>query len=70
MRGEVKVFLIKGKIVKGKPKEPLIFIKKVKALRKEDALEKIYSLMGSRHKAKRSNIRIESIEILEEEEGE
>ena len=62
---EIKKFLVRGKIVKN-PREPMRFKKVVKAAKKEHAIEKIYSLMGSRHRAKRRNIIIEEVVEVEE----
>lgn len=44
------------------------FSLEVRALSKEEALEKVYSLMGSKHKLKRKHIKIlEVVEISPEE---
>jgi large subunit ribosomal protein LX len=58
----VKQFRIKGEINKEKFFEPLTFNKVISASKKEQALEKVYSEMGSRHRAKRFQITIHSIE--------
>jgi large subunit ribosomal protein LX len=58
----VKEFRIRGEINKEKFFEPLTFDKVVAASKKEHALEKIYSEMGSRHRAKRFQITIHSVE--------
>ncbi len=65
MNMKVRSFLVKGRIVKN-PREPMIFRKVVKAVKKEHAIEKIYSLMGSKHKVKRRNIVIEEVREIEE----
>ncbi len=57
--GEVKLYRITGDLRKGG--ENLPFKKEVKALKKEDALQHLYSDMGSRHKARRFEIRIKTI---------
>jgi len=57
---EVKNFKIYGEIKKGKFKMP--FNKLVKALKIDDALEKIYCDFGSRHKAKRFEVKIIDVE--------
>lgn len=64
----VKEFRIRGEIIKEKFFEPLTFNKVVAASKKEHALEKIYSEMGSRHRAKRFQITIHSIEEEKPEE--
>jgi len=37
--------------------------KEIRALRFEEALEKLYSDVGSHHKVKRRNIKIEGVEV-------
>jgi len=61
----VKTFQIQGEI--RKPKVVLPFSKLVKALDQKQAVEKIYMLFGSRHKAKRFEIKI--LKIEEKAEG-
>jgi len=61
----VKTFLVKGKLWKD-PKEPMHFKKIVRALKKEHAIELVYSLLGSAHKAKRTNIVIEEVVEIEQ----
>ena len=56
-----KIFRIKGKIV-GKD-EPMVFTKEYKAMKEEDAIEKIYSEIGSKHHVKRTSIKI--VEVSE-----
>jgi len=56
----VKTFQIQGEI--RKPNAVLPFSKLVKALDQKQAIEKIYTLFGSRHKAKRFQIKILKIE--------
>lgn len=57
---EVKTFRIIGRMPMGLQKSR--FIKEVRALKLEHAIEKIYSELGSRHKLKRTMIDILSIE--------
>ncbi len=45
------------------------FVKEVTALKPEQALEKIYSLLGSNHKLKRRHIKILSIKEIPPEEA-
>ena len=63
-----KVFRVKGEIMKKHFFEPLIFDKLVSATKEEHAVEKIYSEMGSRHRAKRHQISIQSVEEEQPEE--
>lgn len=60
----VKNFIIKG--VFRKKDRVYDFSKVVRALRKEDAIEKIYTDLGSNHRVKRRNIEIKAIEEIEE----
>jgi large subunit ribosomal protein LX len=64
----VKVFRVKGEIMKKHFFEPLTFDKLVSASKEEHAVEKIYSEMGSRHRAKRNQISIQSVEEEQPEE--
>jgi large subunit ribosomal protein LX len=57
-----KIFRVKGEIMKKHFFEPLTFNKLVSAAKEEHALEKVYSEMGSRHRAKRHQITIHSVE--------
>jgi len=60
---EVKTFNITGYVKKSGRK--ISFTKDVKALKESDALEKIYSEMGSRHKAKRFDIKVTKVQESE-----
>jgi len=60
-----KVFKISGEIKK--PRMKLPFTKEVAATKTEDALEKIYAEFGSRHKAKRFQIKIVKVEEVKPE---
>ena len=64
----VKIFRVKGEIMKKHFFEPLTFNKLVSATKEEHAVEKIYSEMGSRHRAKRHQISIQSVEEEQPEE--
>ncbi len=57
---QVKVFQIKGDL--RKKGDNLPFHKEIRAVKKEDALQHLYAEMGSKHKARRFEIRINSIE--------
>lgn len=59
---EVRVFQIKGDL--RKKGENLPFHKEVRALKKEDAIQTLYAEMGSKHKARRFEIMIKSIEEI------
>lgn len=65
---EVKTFRITGEIKK--PGWQASFKKEVRAMKSEDALEKIYKELGSQHRAKRFQIKISSIEEIRPEEAE
>ena len=60
---QVKVFKIKGDL--RKRGENLPFHKEIRAVKKEHAVQHLYAEMGSRHKARRFEIRIHSIEETE-----
>jgi len=60
----VKTFQIQGEIRKARATLP--FRKTVKALDQEKAIEKIRLLFGSKHKAKRFQIKILKVEELAE----
>ena len=57
---EVKVYRVTGEIVK--PNLRTTFSKEIRALRPENATEKIYKDLGSKHRAKRFQIKISQIE--------
>ena len=59
---EVKVFKIIGEIVK--PNFHTKFSKEIRALKSEDAVEKIYKDIGSKHRAKRFQIKIKEIKEI------
>ncbi|MGC9009079.1 MAG: 50S ribosomal protein L18Ae [Sulfolobales archaeon] len=63
---EVKIFRVTGLALFGHDRYPewRKFVIETRALGEKDALEKIYSLMGSRHKLKRSHIKILKIEEI------
>ena len=54
-------YRIKGEIMKRHFFEPLTFNKLIAAAKEEHAVERIYAEMGSRHRAKRTEIKIQSI---------
>lgn len=63
---EVKIFLIAGKIAK--PNWKTNFRKEVRASKQEDAVEKIYKELGSKHRAKRFQIKILEVKEISPEE--
>ncbi len=60
----VKTFQVQGEIRKARATLP--FRKVVKALNQKEAMEKIHLLFGSKHKAKRFQIKIAKAEELPE----
>lgn len=64
---EVKVYLIKGVFERNGKREE--FRKEYRAVKKEDALELVYSEIGSKHRVKRNKIWIESVEEIRPEEA-
>ena len=63
---EVKVFRVIGKI--REPNFQTEFRKEVRALKPEDAVEKVYMLLGSKHRVKRFQMRIFKVEEIAPEE--
>lgn len=63
---KTKIFRIRGKFMMGRKLQP--FTKELKAIKKEDALEKIYSEFGSRHRASRNKIIIEEVTEISKED--
>jgi large subunit ribosomal protein LX len=66
---ENKIYKITGEIMKKHFFEPMTFSKEIAATKESHALEKVYAEMGSRHRAKRFQIKIESIKELTGEES-
>ncbi len=64
---EVKVFKIRGEINKKHWFEPMTFDKEVAATKESHAVERILAEMGSRHRAKRHQITLLSVEEVEPE---
>lgn len=64
----VKIYRVQGEIMKRHFFEPLTFDKLIPASKEEHALERIYAELGSRHRAKRYEIKITSISEEEQEE--
>lgn len=63
---EVKVFRVIGEIKK--PNFQTEFRKEVRAMNPEDAVEKVYTLLGSKHRVKRYQMTISKVEELKPEE--
>jgi large subunit ribosomal protein LX len=63
---EVKTFRVSGQIAK--PNWKTNFQKEVRALKAEEAMEVIYAELGSRHKAKRFQIKIATVEEVRPED--
>ena len=71
MSSEVKVYRIYGFALFSHDKMPewRKFIVEIRALKPEHAIEKLYSNFGSRHKMKRSHIKIVKIEEIPPEQA-
>jgi len=63
---EVKVFRVVGRITK--PNFQTDFKKEIRALKPEQAVERIYKEIGSRHRVKRFQIKILKVEEITAEE--
>jgi len=63
---KVKVFQVIGEIVK--PNFQTKFRKEIRALKPEDAVEKIYKDLGSKHRVKRFQIKISEVKEIGPEE--
>jgi len=64
---EVKTFKIAGEIKKGKTRIP--FAVELTALKREHALQRLYADMGSRHRARKFEITINSVDQVNKEEA-
>ena len=63
---EIKIFRVVGKITK--PNFQTDFRKEIRALKPEHAVERIYKEIGSKHRVKRFQIKIQKIEEISAEE--
>jgi large subunit ribosomal protein LX len=63
---EVKIFRVSGQIAK--PNWKTNFQKEIRALKAEEAKEVIYAELGSRHRAKRFQIKIVTVEEVKPED--
>jgi large subunit ribosomal protein LX len=62
---EVRKFRITGEIKKGKTKIP--FSVEFNAMKEEHALQRMYAEMGSRHRARRFEIKVTKIQSSDEQ---
>ncbi len=71
MEGDVKVYRVTGFALfsPGKLRKWQRFVVEVRAVKKEDAVEKVLSDLGSRHKLKRAHIKIISVTEISPEEA-
>ncbi len=66
MSSTVKIFRVEGKMLISHDRLPTWqkFSIEVRALKPEDAVEKVLSELGSRHKLKRKHVRIDKVEEI------
>ena len=64
---EVKIFRVTGEI--NKPNLKTKFQKEIRALKKEDVVDRVYKEVGSNHRAKRFQIKILKVEQISLEEA-
>jgi large subunit ribosomal protein LX len=64
---ETKIFRVKGWFQK--PWQKQVFVKELPALSEQQAMERIYSEVGSKHKVKRNLLHIEEIVEIKPEEA-
>lgn len=62
----VKIFRVSGRI--NKPNWKTNFEKEVRAMKPEEAVETIYTDLGSRHRARRFQIKIDAVEEIKPED--
>ncbi|MCD6513130.1 MAG: 50S ribosomal protein L18a [Thermoplasmata archaeon] len=62
----MKAYRIEGKFLMGKKWQP--FVKEVIGNSEDEAMERIFSILGSRHRVKRRMIEIASIKELSKDE--
>lgn len=60
---EVKIYRVEGYMLISHDRYPVWqkFVKDVRAIKPEHAIEYVYSVMGSRHKVKRKQIKITNV---------
>lgn len=59
---ESKVFRVSGEVMKKQFFEAMKFSQEIKAAKMEHAVERVYAEIGSRHRAKRCQITIMSVD--------
>jgi len=64
---EIKIFRVTGEIKK--PNWQTSFQKEIRALRQEEAVDRVYKEIGSKHRAKRFQIKILKVEEIKPEEA-
>lgn len=64
---EVKIFRVTGEIKK--PNFNTSFRKEIRALKTEEAVDRVFKEIGSRHRAKRFQIKILKVEQISPEEA-
>ena len=62
----IKIFRINGEI--SRPDYQTSFTKEVRAMKPEDAIEKVYTEIGSQHRVKRVHLKILSIQEIQLDE--
>jgi large subunit ribosomal protein LX len=62
---EIKVYKVTGEVMKQKFFIPMSFSQEIRAAKMEHAVERVYAEMGSRHRAKRNQITILSVEEVQ-----
>jgi len=63
---EIKIFRVSGEITK--PNWQTSFQKEIRALKREEAVDRVYKEIGSKHRAKRFQIKILKVEEISPEE--
>jgi large subunit ribosomal protein LX len=63
---EIKTYRVTGKIAK--PNWQTNFQKEIRAMKQEEALERVYKEIGSKHRAKRFQIKILKVEEIKPED--
>jgi len=64
---EIKIFRVSGEITK--PNWRTSFQKEIRALKQEEAVDLVYKDIGSKHRAKRFQIKILKVEEISPEEA-
>jgi large subunit ribosomal protein LX len=65
---EVKTFRIAGEVKK--PRTTIPFALEIRATKEQDAIERVYAEVGSRHKARRLEIKLKKVEEVKPVETE